>query len=245
MTGMLTQNILNYNVFSGELETLRPSDQQIINTINPHSYVVAKNDDVFRQALMDSDVLLPDGVGIVLANRLLNRTNIKKIAGSDIHIHLLAELNKKRGKCFYLGASDSTLQKINERLKREFPSVRAAFYSPPFKEVFSETDNEKMIRAINDFNPDILFVGMTAPKQEKWVHLNKPKINAKIICSIGAVFDFFSGTKKRPGKFWIAMGLEFLPRFLKEPKRLWQRNFVSTPLFIIDVMKSRVKKNSP
>lgn len=245
MTGMLTQNILNYNVFSGELETLRPSDQQIINTINPHSYVVAKNDDVFRQALINSDVLLPDGIGIVLANRLLNRTNIKKIAGSDIHIHLLAELNKKGGKCFYLGASDSTLQKINERLKSEFPSVCAAFYSPPFKEVFSETDNEKMITAINDFTPDVLFVGMTAPKQEKWVHLNKPKINAKIICSIGAVFDFFSGTKKRPGKFWIAMGLEFLPRFLKEPKRLWQRNFVSTPLFIIDVLKSRVKKNSP
>lgn len=245
MTYNSTYNILTYKVFSGELDGISPAKKQTINTINPHSYVVAKKDKVFREALQDSDILLPDGIGIVMANRLLNKTHIKKIAGSDIHMHLLSEINKTGGKCFYLGASEKTLQKINERLKRDFPAIKAAYYSPPFKKDFSDADNEKMITAINNFNPDVLFVGMTAPKQEKWVHLHKQEINAKIICSIGAVFDFFSGTKKRPGKFWIAIGLEFLPRFLKEPKRLWQRNFVSTPLFIIDVLKSRVNKNSP
>jgi N-acetylglucosaminyldiphosphoundecaprenol N-acetyl-beta-D-mannosaminyltransferase len=240
MTGIPTQNIFNYKVFSGELEVINPTKQQTINTINPHSYVVAKKDMVFRQALLESDILLPDGIGIVMANRLLNRIRISKIAGSDIHLHLLGELNKTGGKCFYLGASENTLGKINERLKRDFPAIEAAYYSPPFRNEFSEADNQRMIEAINAFGPDVLFVGMTAPKQEKWVHENKQKIDAKIICSVGAVFDFFSGTKKRPGKIWIALGLEFLPRFLKEPKRLWQRNIVSTPLFMLDVIRKYI-----
>jgi N-acetylglucosaminyldiphosphoundecaprenol N-acetyl-beta-D-mannosaminyltransferase len=236
MTYTSTYNILTYKVFSGELDGISPAEKQTINTINPHSYVVAKKDMVFRQALLESDILLPDGIGIVMANRLINKTSIKKVAGSDIHMHLLAELNKTGGKCFYLGASEATLQKIKERLDREFPAVKADYYSPPFKKEFSEADNEKMIEAINAFSPDVLFVGMTAPKQEKWVHENKQIIDAKIICSVGAVFDFFSGTKKRPGKFWIAIGLEFLPRLLREPTRLWKRNIVSTPLFLYDVI---------
>jgi N-acetylglucosaminyldiphosphoundecaprenol N-acetyl-beta-D-mannosaminyltransferase len=97
-----------------------------------------------------------------------------------------------------------------------------------------------MISAINNFAPDILFVGMTAPKQEKWVYLNKSQINAKIICSIGAVFDFYSGNIKRPNQFWINLGLEWLIRFLKEPRRLFNRNFISTPLFLFYVLKAKL-----
>ena len=118
------------------------------------------------------------------------------------------------------------------RLEREHPGVRAGFFSPPFKAEFSKDDNESMIKAINEFDPEVLFVGMTAPKQEKWVHENRHLLNAKVICSIGAVFDFYAGTKKRPGKLWRKTGLEWLPRFFMEPGRLWKRNLVSTPLFI-------------
>jgi N-acetylglucosaminyldiphosphoundecaprenol N-acetyl-beta-D-mannosaminyltransferase len=95
-----------------------------------------------------------------------------------------------------------------------------------------------MIAAINAFKPDILFVGMTAPKQEKWVYAHKAQIDARIICSIGAVFDFYAGTVKRPSAFWINLGLEWLPRLLKEPRRLARRNFISTPAFLWDVVRA-------
>ena len=98
-----------------------------------------------------------------------------------------------------------------------------------------------MVEAVNNFKPQILFVGMTAPKQEKWVYTHKSQLDAKIICSIGAVFDFYAGTVKRPGKFWIQLGLEWFPRLLREPKRLWRRNFVSTPLFLWDVCLEKIK----
>ena len=93
-----------------------------------------------------------------------------------------------------------------------------------------------MVMAINNFKPDILFVGMTAPKQEKWVFVNKENIDANTIVSVGAVFDFYAGTVRRSSPFWIKLGLEWLPRFLREPKRLAKRNLVSTPKFILQVL---------
>ena len=93
-----------------------------------------------------------------------------------------------------------------------------------------------MLEKVNHFKPDILFVGMTAPKQEKWVHLNKNILDVQIITSIGAVFDFYAGTVNRSSQFWILLGLEWLPRFLREPKRLAKRNLISTPKFLLEVV---------
>lgn len=238
--------IMSYNVFTDDISTLQITEKkQIINTINPHSYVTAKNDQLFQEALRDSDVLLPDGSGIVLAAQKLHGIQIKKIAGTDLHLHLLHQLNTQKGKCFYMGASQTTLDKIKEKLAKEYPNITAGFYSPPFKPEFSVEENSTIVQAINDFGPDVLFIGMTAPKQEKWLHMHKDGLNVKTACSIGAVFDFYAGTIIRPSQFWIGLHLEWLPRLLKEPKRLWRRNFVSTPLFLIDLMmhKTGIKKS--
>ena len=88
---------------------------------------------------------------------------------------------------------------------------------------------------------DVLFVGMTAPKQEKWAFTNRDRIPAGLICSIGAVFDFYAGTVKRSSPFWISIGLEWLPRLLREPKRLYKRVFVSGPAFLWDLFLFFVK----
>ncbi len=98
-----------------------------------------------------------------------------------------------------------------------------------------------LLNLINDFSPDVLFVGMTAPKQEKWLHEFKDRLNFDVASSIGAVFDFYVGTVKRPSKIWIKLHLEWLPRLLKEPKRLWRRNFISTPLFFFEILKFKFK----
>jgi N-acetylglucosaminyldiphosphoundecaprenol N-acetyl-beta-D-mannosaminyltransferase len=213
----------------------------VVNTINPHSYCVAKKDYAFKEALQQSDFLLPDGSGIVLAARVLNGKKIKKIAGADIHQYLLEQANLNYQRIFYLGASVSTLQLIEKRIHKEFPNIQVSSYSPPFKAEFSTEDTHAMIAAINTFKPDILFVGMTAPKQEKWVYAHKDQIEVNVIASIGAVFDFYAGTIQRSNQIWIALGLEWFPRLLREPKRLWRRNFVSTPRFIFDVLRIKLR----
>lgn len=224
--------ILGYDVFSERKEFFFNEIKGVVNTISPHSFIEARNDSKFHDALMASDIIIPDGVGIVMAARVLAGKKIVKIAGSDLHKEIINALNRRRGSCFYLGSSETTLQKIRERLLSEHPGIKVGTFSPPYKAVFKKEDTDSMINSVNDFNPDVLFVGMTAPKQEKWVYENRDQINAPVICSIGAVFDFYAGTVKRPSKFWISIGLEWLPRLLREPRRLWRRTFVSTPLFI-------------
>jgi N-acetylglucosaminyldiphosphoundecaprenol N-acetyl-beta-D-mannosaminyltransferase len=232
-------NLLGYTITTS-IPLEFQSKPSIISTINPHSYCIAKEDPDFENALQASDVLLPDGIGIVFAARWLVGKRISKIAGSDLHTHLIQKANKEGLKIFYLGASQNTLQKIQSRLAKEQPNCKGGYYSPPFKAEFSQEENTEMIAAINAFAPDILFVGMTAPKQEKWVHAHKSHVDARIICSIGAVFDFYAGTVKRPSAFWINLGLEWLPRLLKEPKRLFKRNFISTPRFLFDLVTWKI-----
>jgi len=218
-----TIKLFDYSILSSDISFLQTDAKCVVNTINQYSYIIAEKDSEFKKALQNSDVLLPDGIGIVVAAKVLENKKIKKVAGADLHKYLLEKLNAEGGSCFYLGSSEKTLARIKERLEREYPSVKAGFYSPPYKPQFSDEDNAVMINAVNAFKPDVLFVGMTAPKQEKWNDENKGKLDANVICSIGAVFDFYAGTIERPGKIWIKMGLEWFIRLLKEPKRMSKR----------------------
>lgn len=234
---------MGYNVLADDLKNinLKNKDKFIINTINPHSYIVAKRDKFFAEALKKSDLLIPDGSGIVLAAKFINDMEISKFAGADLHEFLLKRVNNTNGKVFYMGSSPATLKKLKEKVNKNFPNIKVETFSPPFKDSFSQEENSEIINKINNFKPDVLFVGMTAPKQEKWLYNNKDKLEFKIASCIGAVFDFYAGSKKRPSQFWIKMHLEWLSRFFKEPKRLWKRNFVSSPLFILDMIKYKIK----
>ena len=232
--------LLGYNI-TPNYPQFPVKEKTIVNTINPHSYCVAKKDLEFKKALQQSDFLLPDGVGIVLAAKVLKGEKIQKIAGFDVFLHLMQQLNENQGSCFFLGAAPQTLALIKERTAKDFPNVKVHTFSPPYKAEFTREESKQMWEKVNAVQPDVLFVGMTAPKQEKWVYQYKEQLNANIICSIGAVFDFYAGTVKRPSKFWIKLGLEFLPRFLKEPRRLAERNLVSTPKFVFEVIKEKFK----
>lgn len=233
---------LGYPIFNSSLNDLPNRSKLLVNTINQYSYCIAEEDSVFKEALLNSDVILPDGVGIVFASSWLNGVKVKKIAGADFHEYQLKRLNEINGSCFYLGASNETLKKIQIRLQKEYPKVKIGSFSPPYKSNFSEEDNFKMIREINNFSPDVLFIGMTAPKQEKWSYLQKENLDAKIICSIGAVFDFYAGTVQRPSRIWQNLGLEWFGRLLKEPKRMWKRYIYYGFVFAKHLVKAKFNR---
>lgn len=232
--------LLGYKIFKSMLSELNFEKNKIINTINPHSYCVSKYDKEFEIALKKSNALIPDGIGIVWAEKLINRNRIEKIAGFDLFMLLMHKLENEKGSVFFLGSNQETLNLIKNKTAIEFPNVKVNFYSPPYKSKFSSAENIEMCNAVNSVQPDVLFVGMTAPKQEKWVHRFKDKLEAKNICCIGAVFDFYAGNIKRSSDFWINLGLEWLPRLVREPKRLFKRNFVSTPKFILEVLSFKL-----
>ena len=213
--------------------------------LNPHSVEVAADDKIFHKSLASADFLTADGIGIVYASRILGGGIRRRITGSDVFLGVSEAMNRaNRGSCFFLGSTEETLANVCDEMASRFPNVKVAgTYSPPFKAEFSQADNQSMIDAINRCSPDVLWVGLTAPKQEKWILEHRRNLDVNFAGPIGAVFDFFVGNIERAGPVMQNLGLEWLPRFLQEPRRLWRRSLVSAPGFLFRTVRYRLQKS--
>jgi len=251
----MKQSLLGYEVDSGSLgeivaaivNSLRGDrSRRVLACFNPHSYVVALKDHRFASALRASDWLLPDGIGIVLASRVLRGTIRDRVSGPDVFAALHDSMNRLHDvRVFFLGGTAPTLDRIRRRMEVEFPNVRiAGTCSPPFKPTYSEDESREMIEAVNASGADVLWVGLTAPKQEKWIQDHKNRLSVNFIGAVGAAFDFYAGTVKLPPSFFRRHGRQWLLRLVQEPRRLWRRTFVSAPIFMWHVLRERLRGTS-
>ena len=234
-----------------ELASL-PEGKLLINTINAHSYNTARKDSLFAEALTNGDVLLPDGVSIVMACKWIKAKSLPKerIAGWDLFVFEMEKLERESEELrtkseeskivMFMGSSQKVLDLIVKRAAEVYPHLKVVTYSPPYSPEFSDEDNKAIIDAIHAANPDLLWIGMTAPKQEKWTYSHWKELNIHChVGSIGAVFDFFAGTMKRAPMWWQDHGLEWLYRLLKEPKRMWRRYIIGNALFLWNMVKEK------
>ena len=232
-----------------ELASL-PEGKLLINTINAHSFNTAKKDQLFADALTNGDVLIPDGVSIVKACKWIKAKSQPKerIAGWDLFSFEMEKLereseelrtkNEESKIVMFMGSSQKVLDLIMKRAAVDYPHLKVMTYSPPYKPEFSDEDNKAIIDAINAANPDLLWIGMTAPKQEKWTYSHWNELNIHChVGTIGAVFDFFAGTVERAPIWWQEQGLEWLYRLIKEPKRMWRRYIIGNSLFLWNMTK--------
>ena len=232
--------------------TLIPEGKVLINTIYAYSYVVAQRDTLFAESLRNCDYLMPDGASVVMACRWLKAKSQPKerIAGWDLFSFEMGRINEnhnenEKPRVMFLGSSEKVLSLIHERVAIDYPHLEIVTYSPPFKPEFLEEDSRAMIQAINDANPDLLWIGMTAPKQEKWTYQHWDELDIHCHCgNIGAVFDFYAGTVKRAPLWWQEHSLEWLYRLIKEPKRMWRRYVIGNPLFLWNIMKEKVRRTN-
>lgn len=220
------------------------ASQELFACANPHSLAVMGGDPEFAVALRGATSLVADGVGISLAGKLLGKPLGPRISGNDYFTQLLSFLNKqkehlgRKPRIFFFGSSTAVLDLIAERFTYEYPELElCGTLSPPFGDWDDETNSE-MIAKINASKTDVLWVGMTAPKQEKWINKNHGQLDATICGAIGAVFDFYAGTYERAPELFCRMGIEWVYRLCKEPRRMWRRTFISAPIFIWSVLKT-------
>ena len=225
-----------------------PDGKVLINTINAHSFNVAQKDELFAEALAKGDYLIPDGASIIKACRLLKGKSRPKerIAGWDLFSFEMRRLNsrarKMNGKLrvMFMGSSEKVLKLIRERAAIDYPCLEVVTYSPPYKPEFSDEDNAAIVKAINDADPDLLWIGMTAPKQEKWTYSHWKELDIHChVGTIGAVFDFYAGTARRAPRYWQEHSLEWLYRLVKEPRRMWRRYVIGNPLFLWNITKDK------
>jgi glycosyltransferase, WecB/TagA/CpsF family len=232
-----------YALVKDSLDCVPLDGRSVVNTISPNSYGISVHDKAMDEALKGSEFLILDGVYFGWLPRFRYGQKIKRITGWDSFQYFSHKMQERKGRVFFLGSGEETLQMIKERYAKDFPDVAVGTYSPPFKPEFTEEDNEAMHKAVNDFRPDVLFVGMTAPKQEKWSYRNKPYLDVHVITAIGNVFDWYAGNSKRPGVFWQKIGMEWLVRIFLRPE-VFRRNIANQMLFFrhLLLILLRIKK---
>lgn len=228
-----------------------PSGKKMINTINAHSYNTAQKDELFAEALKNGDYLIPDGASIIKACRFLKAKSQPKerIAGWDLFSFEMSNLEREsekhgcachRKRVMFMGSSEKVLSFIREKAAVDYPHLEVVTYSPPYKPEFSDDDNAAIVKAINDANPDLLWIGMTAPKQEKWTYTHWDELQIHChVGTIGAVFDFYASTAQRAPMWWQEHSLEWLYRLIREPRRMWRRYVIGNPLFLMNLIREK------
>ena len=242
--------LLGFSIYSkGQLSLLEEYKNKLklgkffISCINPHSYAISKKDTKFATALSKASFLLPDGIGIFLTLKLMFKKIESRITGFDLFILINRYLNDVSGSIFLLGTNDKTLELIKKNLSKDFPNIKiVGSFAPPYKDKFNDQDKSIMISRINIEPIDMLWVGISSPKQDILIHETIENLNIKSAACIGAVFDYYSGNIRRPGVIIRSLGLEWLYRFYQEPTRIWRRVLVSNFIFLTDVFINFFKR---
>jgi len=191
MKSVETENILGYPVTSKDIQAcirrliswIQSEEKgKYAVCVNPHSMVIARSDPLFRDAILDADLVVPDGTGIITASKILGGGIRNRITGSDIFWELSRALDCRAGyRYFFLGSTEENLSRIRDRMETNFPNIEVAgTFSPPFRQNFSPEESRRMIESVNQARPHVLWVGMTAPTQEKWVYQHKHLLNANL-----------------------------------------------------------------
>lgn len=189
--------------------------------------------DVYNSA----DVVMCDGVPVQWASKFLGTPLKQRLTGFDFFPHFIQHCVQKKYSIYFLGAKEGVAKQLAAMYQSRYPGIRVAgYYTPPFAAAFSEEQNAVMRSAINAAKPDVLFVSLTAPKQDIWIHQQLEHLNVKLAIGVGAAFDSEAGSLKRAPILMQQMGLEWFYRFLQEPGRMFRRYFIEAPIFVPLVM---------
>jgi N-acetylglucosaminyldiphosphoundecaprenol N-acetyl-beta-D-mannosaminyltransferase len=215
----------------------------LVFPLNVDVVMKAQEDNAFRQVLNDGDLVLADGYPVFWAAGLLGKGPGEKVSGSDL-LPILCNLSAtNKYSIFFLGAGPGVAEKAIAELKKEYRELQVAgAYSPPMTFDSEEKEHERAVEIVRSANPDILFVGLGAPKQERFLCEHRRELNVPVSIAVGATFDFVAG-KVRRAPFWMQrVGLEWAWRLYQEPKRLWRRYLVDDMPFFWHVLKQKMSQ---
>ena len=207
--------------------------KHFVATPNVDHIVRLHRDREFLEVYQKASLVVADGLPIIWASRLLGKPLKERVAGSDL-ILPVCELAAKEGfSIYFLGGERGVAEKAGEKLKLLFPSLQiAGSYAPPFGFESDTAENQRIVQMINEAKPDILFVALGAPKQEKWIARHIEELRIKMALCVGAGIDFIAGAAKRAPRWMRGVGLEWLWRLVHDPKRLWKRYLVQDAKFL-------------
>lgn len=203
-------------------------------TPNPEIVRICRDDPAFRDVLNGAFLVLPDGIGVVYGAKLLGRPVKQRVPGIDFVSSLFERMAKTGKSVFLFGAKPGIAEAAADRISEKYPGLVIAGTCNGY---FS--DDAPIIEKINSSAPDLLLVCLGAPKQERWMSENTGRLNVRLMAGLGGSLDVFAGTVKRAPERWQRLGLEWLYRLLKEPRRITR--MIKLPLFLVEVFFQRVR----
>lgn len=213
------------------------NEKKYICVTPAHGIMECQQDNELRKIFNSSGLTTPDGMSVVWILKMMGFRNVGRVYGPDLMEAICkysSENNRYRH--FFYGGAKGIPEKLSEVLRSDYPKLNIiGTYSPPFRPLTPEED-EEIINRINDLSPEFIWVGISTPKQERWMASHIDRLNAPILIGVGAAFDFLSGTKKQAPKLIQRSGFEWLFRLINEPKRLWRR-YIMYPYFLVLVVR--------
>ncbi len=203
-----------------------------------HGVMESQRDPALKHIHNAAGMVTPDGMPMVWMNKLRGNSHVTRVYGPDLMLAVCEESVKKGHKHFFYGGAEGVADLLKQRMEEKFPGIQVVgTYCPPFRPLTAEED-QKLIEQINASGADIVWVGLSTPKQERWMSGHIGKLDAPVMVGVGAAFDFHAGLKKQAPKFIQHSGFEWLFRMITEPKRLWKRYMINNPLFIANLFLS-------
>jgi N-acetylglucosaminyldiphosphoundecaprenol N-acetyl-beta-D-mannosaminyltransferase len=217
------------------------SEGKIRVCVTPVNCVLWARDNIELANIYNTaDLTLCDGVPLLWAAKYLGTPLKGRVTGLDLLPEYAKQAANKNIKMFFLGAKEGVAEALKKQLELQYPTIKICpVYSPPFAEKFSDEENTKMISLINEHKPNILWVSLTAPKQDYWIHEHFDKLDINIAIGVGGAFEVTAGLIKRAPVWMQKAGLEWFYRFIKEPKRMFSRYFIEAPKFVPLVIKQK------
>jgi N-acetylglucosaminyldiphosphoundecaprenol N-acetyl-beta-D-mannosaminyltransferase len=207
-------------------------EQHYICMAPAHAVMEYRRDHRLLRTVNESGLTTPDGMSIVWLLRLMGYRHVERVYGPDLMLGA-CQLSIERGwKHFLYGGAPGVAKRLKAQLEARFPGLSIVGSHTPLFRPLTPDEDEAVVVAINDAAPDIVWVGLSTPKQERWMAQHVGRIRAPVLVGVGAAFDFLSGTKPQAPRWMQRSGLEWLFRLANEPKRLWRR-YAEYPLFVI------------
>ncbi len=235
-------NVTNIKDLGDKVEKLILSKKtHYICVSNVHTIITGVKDERFKKITNNASLAVPDGMPLVWIGKHRGYKDMEKCSGPDIMTHLFKLSEEKGYTNYFYGGTEDNIKILGNELHAKYPKLKIlGMYSPPFRELTKEED-DNIIKKINELKPNILWIGLGAPKQEVWMYQHFEKLSGSVIFGVGAAFNFHSGTLKRAPIWMQKTGLEWLYRLFKEPKRLWKRYLITNSLFIFYLFFLRKK----
>jgi N-acetylglucosaminyldiphosphoundecaprenol N-acetyl-beta-D-mannosaminyltransferase len=207
--------------------------------LHPHLFLVARVFPEYMEYIKNSDLVLADGIGIVIGSLILNGKLIRRVVGTDL-MPVLAKVGAEKGwKFYFLGAKPGVAESAYQNLKKMYPNFNVVGFHHGY---YSEDKEELVVKDIKEKSPDILIVCFGAYKQEMFIKKYQEEIGVPVAFGNGAAFDFWSGKVKRAPKWLRSIGFEWFWRLIQEPKRLWKRYIIGNAIFILLIFKELIRK---